>query len=108
MLDVVWRDAAQRLTLPGIIASVVLGLAGSISLMLANRLWPIATGCIIVVAFGAYAAIIQPAIGGIWLRSSTQRLLATLAATVAALAGLMTGLLLLAAIFGGSIEVMRR
>jgi hypothetical protein len=108
MLDAAWRTAAHQLPIPGIIICIVLGLAGAISLAVANRLRPVAAACVILVAFGAYAAVMQPAIGGAWLRPSTQRLLATAIATVAALAGLAAGLLLLAGIFGGSIEVMRR
>jgi hypothetical protein len=108
MLDAAWMAAAQQLSIPGSIICVVLGLAGGISLAVANRFWPVAAACAILVAFGAYAAVVQPAIGGAFLRPSTQRLLATAIAVVAALAGLATGLLLLAAIFGGSIEVMRR
>ena len=108
MLDAVWRSAAHRLPLPGVISCLVVGLAGGISLAFANRLWPIAAACVVLAAFGAYAAVVQPAIGGTWLHPQTQRLLAAVTAAVAALAGLAAGLLMLAAIFGGSIEVMRR
>jgi hypothetical protein len=107
-LDKAWRAAADRLPVSAIIACVVVGLAGGISLIVADRLRPIAAACVVLVTFGVYAAIVQPTLGGTWLDQKTQRFLATLAATIAALAGLATGLLLLAAIFGGSIEVMRR
>src|SRR4051812_34506590 len=76
MLDAAWRAAADQLSIPGIVISVVLGLAGGISLAVANRFWPVAAACVILAAFGAYAAVVQPAIGGAWLRPSTQRLLA--------------------------------
>jgi|KBSSwiStaDraftv2_1062776.scaffolds.fasta_scaffold11871_2 hypothetical protein len=108
MLDTVWRAAAQRVPVPGVIACIACGLAGAISLAVADHLRPIAAACVILAAFGAYAAVVQRGIGGTWLGPSAQRVLATVFATVAVLAGLATGLLLLAAIFGGSIEVMRR
>jgi hypothetical protein len=108
MLDAVWGAAAQRLPIPGVIACIACGVIGSISLAMANRLLPLAAACVVLLSFGAYAAVVQPGIGGIWLRLSIQRILAVATATVAVFAGLATGLLLLGAIFGGSIEVMRR
>ena len=108
MLDAAWRAAAHELPVGAIIACIVLGFAGAISLFVADRLLPIAAACVVLVAFGVYAAVVQPTLGGAWLRPSIQRLLAAITATVAVLAGLATGLLLFAAIFGGSIEVMRR
>lgn len=107
-LDAAWRSAALRLPTPGIVACIGLGLAGAISLAAADRLLPLAAACVVLVAFGAYAAVVQPALGGGRLSPGTQRLLATMIGIVAALAGLATGLLVLAAVFGGSIEVMRR
>src|SRR3954464_9933334 len=77
MLDAAWRSAAHQLSMAGIITCVVLGLTGGISLPVANRFCPVAAAGVILVAFGAYAAVVQPAIGGAWLRPGTQRLLAT-------------------------------
>ena len=108
MLDVVWHAAAQRLSVPGIVVCIVFGLTGAVSLSVADRLWPVVSTCVVLVAFGAYAAVVQPALGGSWLGRSTQRILAIALGAIAAVAGLATGLLMLAAIFGGSIEVMRR
>ena len=107
-LDQAWRAAADRLPVGAIIACTVIGLAGAVSLFVANRFRPIGSACVVVVAFGVYAAIVQPHLGGALLGKRTQRFLATVTATVAAVAGIATGLLLLAAVFGGSIEVMRR
>jgi hypothetical protein len=108
MLDVVWRSAAYRVSLSGIVASILVGLVGAITLAAADRFWPIASACVVLCAFGMYAAIVQPDLGGARLGASVQRLLATLIATIAVLAAIATGLLLLATIFGGSLEVMRR
>jgi hypothetical protein len=108
MLDAVWHAAAQRLSVAGIVVCIVFGLTGAISLSIADRLWPIVSACVVLIVFGAYAAVVQPALGGVWLQRNTQRLLAAALGTVAAVAGIATGLLVLAAIFGGSIEVMRR
>lgn len=107
-IDAAWRDAAHRLPVGAIIACIIFGLAGATSLIVADRLLPIAAACVVLVAFGVYATVVQPTLGGAWLRPSTQRLLAAVTVTVAALAGLATGLLLLASIFRGNIEVMRR
>jgi hypothetical protein len=108
MLDAAWRSAALRLPVPGIIGCLAVGLGGAISLAAADRLLPLATACIVLVAFGAYAAVVQPTLGGGRLSPGTQRLLATVIGVAAVLAGLVTGLLVLATVFGGSIEVMRR
>lgn len=106
-LDAAWRAAANSLPLPGIVACIISGLAGAVTLATAHRLWPVAAACVVLVAFGAYAAVAQPGLGGNRLHPRTQRLVAATIGIIAVLAGLATGLLLLAAIFGGSIEVMR-
>jgi hypothetical protein len=107
-LDVAWRAAANRLPIRGIVACIIFGLAGAITLAGANRVRPVATACVVLAAFGAYAAVVQPSLGGDRLHPTTQRLVAATIGIIAVLAGLATGLLVLATIFGGSIEVMRR
>jgi hypothetical protein len=62
---------------------------------------------IVVSAFACYAALIHPH-DSQSTHSRLRRRLAQFASAVAALAALAAGLLMLAALFGGSIEVMRR
>ncbi len=106
-LDVLWRSTALRLPSRAVASLLVAGmtiLAGSIFAS-----GPLNLGAlgIWMIAFAVYAAIIQSAVAHRSRRRVT-RFLARLTSAIAAFAALSVGLLLLAAVFGGSIEVMRR
>jgi hypothetical protein len=107
-LDAAWRSAAQRLTRRGTVALFALGLVAASVSAITQRFPLLATVGTLGTAFACYAVMIQQPSNGGWVSSRTARALATFATAVAALAALATGLLLLAAVFGGSIEVMRR
>ena len=58
--------------------------------------------------FGLAALAVQPSLGGHVLPPATLRAMAVTAVAIAAIASGVVFLLVLAAIFGGNIEVMRR
>jgi hypothetical protein len=107
-LDAVWRLAAQRLTHRGRVAGLTLGLVAVSVSAITQRFPLLATLGTLAAAFACYAGLIQPPSNDRWVSPSAVRALAAFATLVAALAALATGLFLLAAMFGGSIEVMRR
>lgn len=106
-LAAVWRAATQRVTLRVIVLFVGLGSGGAVALVIADRFLPLASMCVVIAAFGGHSAVLHPSLGR-RLRPGTQHFLGVLTGAVAALAGVVAGLLVLAAVFGGSIEVMRR
>jgi hypothetical protein len=103
-----WRAYARRIDPRATIHCITLGMLGVVVPVVLQRAMIVALPSLIVLAFGAYAAVVQPALGGRWLRPRAQRVVGTAVAALAALAGIAAGLLVLGAIFGGSIEVMRR
>jgi hypothetical protein len=105
-LGVVWRSTALRLTSRRIAILLGLGIAGVAASGLTRRFPVFAAFGIVVSAFACYAVLIQPR-GDHDVHANMRRRLAQLASTIAALAALTAGLLMLAAIFGGAIEVMR-
>jgi hypothetical protein len=107
-LAAVWRAATQRVTLRVIVLFVGLGSGGAVALVIADRFLALASMCVVIAAFGGHSAVLHPSLGGRRLRPGTQRFLGVLTGAVAALAGVVAGLLVLAAVFSGSIEVMRR
>jgi len=106
-LDVLWCEWARRLGGRAIMLCVATGVAGGVLSLIAERWMPLALS-LIVAAFGCYAVIMQPTLGGRYLLPRAQRVFARVMGTVAVLAGVAAALLALAGIFGGSIEVMRR
>lgn len=106
-LDVLWRSTAQRLTTRRIAVLLALGVGGVATSAVTSRFPILAALGIVVSAFACYAALIRPH-GNHDAHADIRRRLARLASTIAALAALTAGLLMLAAVFGGSIEVMRR
>jgi hypothetical protein len=107
-LDAVWRSTADRVSVRSAVLLIVLGLGGVMVRAITGRFAVLASLGILATAFACYAMIPRPrpADRG-WISRGT-RALAGLMTIAAALAGLATGLLVLAAVFGGSIEVMRR
>ena len=105
-LGVVWRSTALRLTSRRIPLLLGLGIAAMAASAITRRFPVLAALGIVVSAFAWYAVLIQPR-GDHDVHANTRRRLAQLASTIAALAALTAGLLLLAAVFGGGIEVMR-
>jgi hypothetical protein len=106
-LDVVWRSTALRLTSRGMTLLFALGVGAVVTSAITSRFPLLGAVGIVVSAFACYAALIQPH-GDRDVHPQLKRRLARLASAVAVLAGLTAGLLVLAAIFGGGIEVMRR
>ena len=105
-LGVVWRSTALRLTSRRIAIWLGLGIAGVSASGLTRRFPVLAALGIVVSAFACYAGLIQPR-GDHDVHTNKRRRLAQLASTIAALAALTAGLLMLGAVFGGGIEVMR-
>jgi uncharacterized iron-regulated membrane protein len=103
-----WRTHARQLDSRAMVECVGIGLVGTAVPLVLGRAMLVACMSFTVFAFGAYAAIVQPSFGGRWLSPRTQRVGAAFIASGAAVAGLVAGLLVLAIVFGGSIEVMRR
>ena len=101
-------SGAHRIGGRTIATCVGLGLLGAISPLAVGRAWVIAALSLIVAAFGAYAAVVQASIGGRWLGPRAQYTIGAVLTAIAALAGAAAALLVLGAIFGGSLEVMRR
>lgn len=107
-LAALWRSTANRLTGGGIIACVVVGAAAVTWSVVSGRVPLVAAVGAIALAFGCYAAVVQPTVGGRWLGPRTQSVMATGISIITALVAVAGGLLVLAALFGGRIEVMRR
>lgn len=106
-LDVLWRSTALRISWPGRATLFGVGVSGVATSIITSR-WPmIAAVGLIVSAFAAYAELIQPH-DAQDAPGPARRVLARIASAIAAVAALTAGLLMLAAMFGGSIEVMRR
>ena len=106
-LAALWRAHARCISGRTIAQCVVLGTLGTITPVSLGRGTFVALMSI-VAAFGSYAAAVQPSFGGRWLQPRRQRIAGVAASAIAVLAALTAGLLVLGAIFGGSIEVMRR
>ena len=102
----VWRSTALGLTSRRIAILLGLGIAGVAASGIARRFPVLAALGIVVSAFACYAVLIQPR-DDQDIHANVRRRLAQLASTVAALGALTAGLLMLAAVFGGAIEVMR-
>jgi hypothetical protein len=107
-LAALWRAHARRISGRTIAQCVVLGTLGTIIPISLGRGTFVALMSLIVAAFGSYAAAVQPSFGGRWLQPRGQRITGIAVSAIAVLAALTAGLLVLDAIFGGSIEVMRR
>jgi hypothetical protein len=103
-----WRSHARRADRRIVTQCIAFGTFGTIVSLYLGRLTFLAMVSLVVASFGSYAAVVQPGLVGRRLSRQTQRTIAVLLATVAALAALIAGLLVLEVIFGGSIEVMRR
>jgi hypothetical protein len=107
-LAALWQTHARRVGGRTIAQCVALGTLDTIIAVFSGRATFVALMSLIVAAFGLHAAIVQPSLGGRWLQPRAQRIIGTAVTAVAALAGVAAGLLVLGAVFGGSIEVMRR
>lgn len=105
-LSVVWRSTALRLTSRRIAILLALGIGAVTASGITRRFPTLAAIGIVVGAFACYAVLIQPR-GDHDVHANMRRRLAQLTSTIAALAALTAGLLTLAAVFGGGIEVMR-
>jgi hypothetical protein len=103
-----WRANAQRISGRTIAACIGLGLLGAIMPLALGRATVIAAVSFVVLAFGSYAAVVRPSIGGRLLQPRAQQTLGVAVAVMAALAGVAAALLVLGTVFGGSLEVMRR
>jgi uncharacterized membrane protein len=102
-----WRTYAQHVGGRTIAQCIGFGMLGAIVPLFLGRATFVALVGVIVAAFGLYAAVVQPSLGARWLQPRPQRIIATAVTSIAALAGLAVGLLVLGTVFGGSIEVMR-
>ena len=107
-LSALWRSRAERLGHRGIALCIVFGTGCATLPVILSRAWLVAMPGTIVAAFGMYAAVVRPTLGGRWLSLRGQRLLGAIFTACAAVAGLSVLLLVLGGVFGGSIEVMRR
>ena len=105
-LDAVWRSTAERVSVRGAVLLLMLGLGGVAVRVITDRFTIVGSLGILSAAFACYAMITQPSIADRWAPRATRMFAGTLK-IIAALAALATGLLLLAAVFGGSLEVMR-
>lgn len=106
-LDVVWRSTTERVSLRGAVLLLLLGLGGVAARVITDRFDMLASLGILASAFACSAMLTRSggAEGG--LPPSVMRILSGMLKIIAALAGVATGLLLLVAVFGGSLEVMR-
>jgi hypothetical protein len=107
-LDSVWRSAARRVPARATASFFLLGIVAVATSVITGHLLALATLGVLANAFACYAVVVQPHGPGRRLAPATRRLVGAVANTIAVLAALATGLLILAALFGGSIEVMRR
>lgn len=107
-LATLWRRHASRVSERTIVTCLALGTLGTIVPLFFPGWAIVSSVSLIVVAFGVYAATAHPNLGGRRLGPGAQRIVGAVASTIAAMSGLVAGLLLLGAVFGGSIEVMRR
>ena len=105
-LSAVWRSTALRLTSYRIAFLLALGIGAVTASGITRRFPALAALGIVVCAFACYAVLIQPR-DDHDVHANMRRRLARLASTIAALAAFTAGLLMLAAVFGGGIEVMR-
>jgi hypothetical protein len=107
-LALVWRAQARHVGTRTIAQCVAFGAVGVIIPIVLGHATFIALVSLIVAAFGLYAAVVRPSLGGRWLPPRAQHITSIVVSAIAALAAVAAALLVLGAIFGGSIEVMRR
>jgi hypothetical protein len=107
ILHVVWRSTAERVSVRGAVLLLMLGLGGVAVRVITDRFTIVGRLGILSTAFACYAMITQPSDAHPTRAPRVTRILAGTLKVIATVAGLATGLLLLAAVFGGSLEVMR-
>jgi hypothetical protein len=107
-LAALWRATAQRTSRRHATACVTFGIFGLAALAFVDQLRIPGLVGIVIGAFGMYAFAVQPSLGGHVFRPRTVRATTVVAVAIAAIAAAAVFMLGLAALFGGSIEVMRR
>jgi hypothetical protein len=107
-LDALWRATARRTSTRHATACITVGILGMVALPLFDQLRIPGLVGLVVGAFGVYALAVQPDVSGRAFRPRAHRAVAAIAVAIAVVASAAVALLVLAAIFGGNIEVMRR
>ncbi len=107
-LDALWRATARRTSPRRATGCIALGIVGTAALVFVDRLRIPGLVGVVVGAFGVYVLAVQPPAGVHALHPRPRRLVAGAAVAIAIVASAAYGLQVLAAIFGGRIEVMRR
>jgi len=107
-LQAVWRDAGQRLTPRRAAGVLLVGVAAVAATVVTKRLFMVGSLGLLAIAFACYSATEHGDVAGLRVAAGVRRFLGAIASLIAVLAAVATGLLILAALFGGSIEVMRR
>jgi hypothetical protein len=103
-----WESFAQRASARVQAVCLAVGAVGIGSLALLPSVRIPALLSVVVGCFGGFSLARQRMVAAHGRPSYWLRLLGTVASTVAALGAMAAGLLVLRAIFGGSLEVMRR